>query len=183
MNYTYPHTIDNGSGEELTFLKLVQTESGQMLHVENRVQPGSGPPMHIHWLQDESLTIVQGKLGAQVTGRTATFHGPGETVTFQRGVAHRFWNAGDDVLICNGWVTPANNLVYFLTKIFESTKSNGSHRPSTFDGAFLQTKYQSEFDLVDIPAFVKKVVFPAVVVSGKLFGKHRKFADAPEAIK
>lgn len=183
MNYKYPHTINNGAGEELTFVRLVRSENGEMLEVENRVQPGSGPPMHIHRLQDESITVVAGKLGAQVAGRSATFHGPGETITFYRGVAHRFWNAGEDVLICKGWVTPAHNLVYFLTRIYESTKANGSHRPSTFDGAYLQMKYRSEFDLVEIPDFVKKVMFPVVVAFGKLFGKHRKFADAPPAIK
>lgn len=183
MTYTYPHTINNGSGEEITFVRLVRSEHGEMLEVENSVQPGSGPPMHVHWLQDESLTIVQGKLGAQVAGQSATFHGPGETVTFHKGVAHRFWNAGDNVLTCRGWVTPAHNLVYFLTKIFESTKANRSHRPAAFDGAWLQMKYQSEFDMVDIPVFVKKVVFPIVVITGKLFGKHRKFADAPEPVR
>jgi quercetin dioxygenase-like cupin family protein len=183
MTYTYPHTIENGSGEELTFLKLVQRESGELLEVENKVQPGSGPPMHIHWLQEESLTVVQGKLGAEIPGQPATFHGPGEIITFHRGVAHRFWNAGDEVLICKGWVTPPNNLVYFLSKIYESTKANGGHRPSAFDGAFLQTKYQSEFDMVGIPKFVKKVVFPIVLALGKLMGKHRKFADAPQPVR
>lgn len=183
MSYTYPHTIDNGSGEVLTFVRLVRGERGEMLEVENKVQPGSGPPMHIHWLQDESITVVKGKLGAQIAGQSVTFHGPGETITFHRGVAHRFWNAGDDVLFCKGWVTPAHNLVYFLTKIYESTKTNGNHRPSAFDGAFLQLKYQSEFDLVEIPTFVKKVMFPILVVFGKLLGKHRKFADAPPPIR
>jgi quercetin dioxygenase-like cupin family protein len=179
MKYTYPHTIDNGSGEELTFVKLVENEAGGLLEVENKVQPGSGPPMHIHWLQDESLTVVQGKIGAQVAGQPATFHGPGETITFLRGVAHKFWNAGEEVLICKGWVSPANNLVYFLSEIYRSVKANGGHRPSAFDGAYLQTKYRSEFDMVEIPPFVKKFIFPVIVALGKLKGEHRKFADAP----
>src|SRR5689334_8608249 len=162
--YSFPHTIDNGHGEQLTFLKLVETENGELLEVENKVKPGAGPPMHVHHVQDESLTIIQGRLGAQIAGQQPTFHGPGETITFKRGVPHKFWNAGEDMLYCKGWISPANNIVYFLTEIFRSTKLNGAHRPSMFDGAFLQTRFRSEFDLVEIPAFVKTVIFPIILV-------------------
>jgi quercetin dioxygenase-like cupin family protein len=183
MKYTYPHVIENGAGEQLTFVKFVPNDQGGQLEIENRVQPGAGPPMHVHFLQDEALTVVKGKIGAQVAGQPATFHGPGETVTFKRGVAHRFWNAGNEVMICRGWVSPAHNLEYFLTEIYNSTKANGGTKPSAFDGAFLQNKYKSEFDLVEIPGFVKKVVFPLILSIGKLTGKHRKFDGAPEAVK
>lgn len=179
MKYSYPHTITNGGGEELTFVNLIENESGGMLEVENRVQPGSGPPMHVHHLQEESLTIVQGLMAAKILGKETTFHGPGETVTFKRGVPHRFWNAGTDDLVCKGWVTPAHNVEYFLTEIFASTAANGGNRPSFFDGAYLQMKYQSEFDMPEIPGLVKKIIFPLVVGTGRLLGKHKKFANAP----
>ena len=130
--------------------------------------------MHVHHMQDESLTVVNGRIAAQVLGQQPTFHGSGETVTFERGVAHRFWNAGDEILICRGVVNPAYSLETFLTEIFNSTKANGK-RPSTFDAAYLQNKYKSEFELLAIPVFVKKVIFPVVLIFGRLLGKHRKF--------
>jgi quercetin dioxygenase-like cupin family protein len=182
MKYSYPHTIDNGHGEKLTFLSFIEDADGGKLEVENHVQPGAGPPMHIHMVQDESLTVIQGKIGAQVAGEEPTFHGPGETVTFLRGVAHRFWNAGDDVLICRGWAKPAYNLEYFLTQIYTSTKENGGRGPSIFDGAYLQTKYASEFELVTIPMFVKKFIFPIVVFIGQITGKYSKFEGAPQPV-
>ena len=44
-----PPTIDNGEGELLTFLGVRYDAGGrEVLEVENRVQPGSGPPMHAH---------------------------------------------------------------------------------------------------------------------------------------
>jgi mannose-6-phosphate isomerase-like protein (cupin superfamily) len=178
MRYTYPHKIDNGFGEELTFVQFVENENGGMLEIENRVQPGAGPPMHLHHKQDESLTVIQGKIAAHVLGHEPTFHGPGETVTFKKGVPHRFWNAGDEILICHGWASPAYNMEYFLTEIFNSAKTNGG-KPSPFDGAYLQTKYKSEFDLLEIPAFVKNFVFPVVVALGRVAGKYRKYEDGP----
>ena len=38
--YTYPHTIDNGAGERLTFLRRVPGVAGDRLEVENVVAPG-----------------------------------------------------------------------------------------------------------------------------------------------
>lgn len=183
MTYTFPHTIENGGGEELTFVRLIENASGGILEVENKIQPGAGPPMHIHWLQDESITVVKGRIGVHVAGQEPAFHGPGESVTFQKGVAHRFWNAGEETLICKGWVSPANNLVFFLTEIYRSVKANGGHRPSPFDGAYLQTKYSTEFDMTEIPLFVKNVIFPIVLMLGKLTGQYKKFDHAPEPIR
>ena len=183
MKYSYPHTIDNGHGEELTFVKRINNENGGLLEVENKLQPGAGPPMHVHHLQDESLTVIQGKLGVQLAGQDPTYHIAGETITFKKGTAHRFWNAGQDILLCKGWVSPPHNLEYFLTEIYRSTKLNGAHRPSLFDGAYLQTKYKSEFDMLEIPAFVKKVIFPLVIMIGKVTGRHRRFIDAPEPVR
>lgn len=179
MTYPYPHTIDSGSGEEITFVRLVRDEEGEWLHIRNQVSPGAGPPMHVHHMQDESLTVIQGKIGTQIEGQEPRFYGPGQTALFKRGEVHRFWNAGDDVLICEGWAKPAYNLEYFLTEIYKSTKGNGGKGPAAFDGAWLLKKYKTEFDLLAVPEFVKKVIFPVILFFGKLRGKHKKFKGAP----
>jgi len=65
VRYSYPHTIDNGGGERLTFLRRVQGPYGERLEVDNTVAPGAGPPMHSHRYQTEALTVVQGRIGYQ----------------------------------------------------------------------------------------------------------------------
>ena len=92
--YTYPHTIDNGAGERLTFLRRVPGSAGDRLEVENVVKPGAGPPMHVHYYQEEALTVQQGRIGYQRPGEPPQFAGPGESVAFKAGEPHRFWNAG-----------------------------------------------------------------------------------------
>ncbi len=181
--FTYPHTIENGAGEKLTFVRRATDASGEYLEVENLVQPNSGPPMHIHHRQSESLTVVKGKIGIQYLGGEEKFFGEGETITFNPGEAHRFWNAGNEPLVCKGSVRPVDNIEYFLTEIYKSTKENGGKKPGNFDGAYLLTKYKSEFDLCEVPTFVKKVIFPLTLFFGKLSGKHKKFREAPEPIK
>lgn len=181
--FTYPHTIDNGAGESLTFLRKVPGTRGERLLVENVVGPGSGPPMHVHHHQEEALTVVQGRIGWQRQGESAQFAGPGETVTFRAGEAHKFWNAGEDHLLCTGYIEPADNIEYFLGAIYESQKRTGGSRPDTFDAAYLARRYRSEFAIVEIPALVQRFVFPVQVAIGTLLGRYKKYAHAPEPVR
>ena len=175
----YPHTIDNGAGERITFLRRIPGRAGDRLEVENIVTPGAGPPMHIHRHQEEALTVEEGRIGYQCLGEPPQFAGPGETVAFKAGVAHRFWNAGEGNLRCTGYIEPADNVEYFLTELYASTKRNGGTRPDPFDAAFLVRRYRSEFAMVGIPVAVQRFVFPIQVAIGRLLGKYRRYADAP----
>lgn len=179
MAYKYPHVIKNSTGEELIFESL----EGDKLLVTNSVIPKSGPPMHTHFKQDECLTVVNGKIGYQILGEEPKYAGPGETVLFKRGVPHKFWNAGDDILTCTGWIAPAHNIVFFLSAIFEAQKKSGKGKPEMFDTAYLMTRYSSEFDMAEIPTFVKKIILPIVCFIGKLLGKYKHFEGAPVPIK
>jgi quercetin dioxygenase-like cupin family protein len=183
MKRSYPWTIDNGGGERLTFLRRVPGRHGDRLEVENVVSPGAGPPMHVHYFQDEALTVQEGRIAYQRPGEPAQFAGPGETVTFVAGDAHKFWNPGDTDLRCTGYIEPADNIEFFLSAIFESTRRGGGKRADPFEAAYLITRYRSEFALLDVPAVVQRVVFPVQVALGTLLGKYQRYADAPAPIR
>ena len=40
---TYPHVIDNGAGERLTFTRCSAGPAGERLEIETVVAPGAGP--------------------------------------------------------------------------------------------------------------------------------------------
>ncbi len=181
--HVYPRTIDNGAGERITFLRRIRGTSGDRLEAENIVGPGSGPPMHAHLHQVEVLTVQEGRIGYQRAGEPPQFAGPGETVAFKAGEAHRFWNPGEGELRCIGYVEPADNVEYFLTELFASTKRNGGARPDPFDAAFLITRYRPEFAMLAIPAAVQRIVFPIQVALGRLLGKYARYADAPAPVR
>jgi quercetin dioxygenase-like cupin family protein len=181
--FIYPHTIDNGAGEVLTFVRRVPGVRGERLEVENLVKPGSGPPMHVHHYQEEALTVVEGRLAYQRPGEPARFAGSGENVAFRAGEAHRFWNAGDDDLRCMGYIEPADNIEYFLGQLYDSMKRSGRPRPGLLDAAYLLTRYRSEFAMLDIPAPVQRFVFPVLIGAGRLLGRFRRYEDAPEPVR
>ncbi|MBK6785580.1 MAG: cupin domain-containing protein [Saprospiraceae bacterium] len=179
MKYPFklPHTITNINGEELTFYSIVEEDGVEKILVKNKIAPKAGPPFHVHFKQDESLTVKKGKMRYQIAGKPEQYLTEGESVVFQKGQMHRFWNAGDDIMECEGWVKPANSLDYFLTGIYNSMNKAGKPEGNPFDSAYLITRYKSEYDLKDIPPFVKKVIFPIIVVVGKLLGKYKHFKN------
>ncbi len=180
MEIKYPVVLDNGLGEKLIFHSVVNESDGEKVIGENFVKPGSGPIMHTHLLQDESLTVISGEMSYQVLGEEPQVARAGDTALFKRGVAHRFWNSGDTELNCSAWIKPAHNIVFYLGAIFEAQKKSGKHQPDIFDIAYLVTRYKSEYDLPEMPFFVKRVMIPVVCLTGKIFGKYSHFKDAPE---
>ena len=139
--------------------------------------------MHTHFLQDECLKVVKGKMGYQTLGEEEKFAEAGEEILFKRGVPHRFWNAGDEVLNCVGWVDPPNTLVFYLKSLYAAIDKGKDGRPENFDSAYLMTRYKSEYDVPEIPGFVKKVIIPITFLMGKLTGKYKHFEGAPEPIR
>jgi len=181
MSITLPITIESITGEKLTFLRIVTRDGIEYLEGENEVQPNAGPPMHVHYKQDESFMVISGKLGYQDLGGEKKYAGPGETVLFKAGTPHKFWNAGKDLLYYSGYVSPAGNLAYFLSQIYKSINENGG-KPGMYDIAFLLNRYKSEFGMVEIPSIVQKTLFPLILFFGNLRGKNKKFMDAPLAM-
>lgn len=183
MRITYPHTIENCLGEKIIFHSINHEPGGDKVIVENFVKPGCGPVMHTHLLQDECLTVVKGRIGYQVPGGEERFAREGDTLFFERGTPHRFWNAGNDILNCKGWIKPANSIVFFLTALYDAQNKSGNAQPEKFDAAYLMTRYKNEYDIPGIPGFVKKIIIPITYRVGQLLGKYKKFEDAPEPVK
>jgi quercetin dioxygenase-like cupin family protein len=145
MPGSYPRTIDNGVGERFTFIGLRTDPDGrEYLDVRSEVSPGAGPPMHVHNLQTESVTVDEGRIGYAIANGPEQFTGPGETVQFRPGEAHRFCNAGAQSARIHGWVSPPHNFEYYLTQTFDSMKRTGK-TSNPLDMAFLLGRYRSEF--------------------------------------
>jgi quercetin dioxygenase-like cupin family protein len=182
MKINYPHTIENCTGEKIIFHRVEKDPDGDRVIVENFVAPGHGPLMHTHFLQDEALTVVKGKIGYQVLGQEEHYAGEGETILFKRGVPHRFWNAGPEILSCTGWIKPANTIVFFLSAIYAAQNKSGKAQPEAFDSAYLLTRYAKEYDIQGIPKFVRKIIIPITYIIGRILGKYKHFKDAPAPV-
>ena len=180
MQLKLPHTITS-AGEKITITRSFMNDGVETLECDVEVQPKAGPPMHTHHRQDESFTVISGIMAYQIMGEEVKYAYPGDYVMIKRGLPHKFWNAGNDVLKCKGYITPPENFVYFLTELYKSINANNG-RPAMYDGAFLLSRYKTEFAMLEIPAFVQKVIFPVVLFFGNLGGKGKKYSNAPVTV-
>ena len=179
MQVKYPYTIENCLGEKIVFKAVETSSGGDRVLIEAFCNPKAGPAMHTHFKQDEELTVVSGLMGYQILGQQPAFAGVGDTVLFKRGMPHKFWSEGGEQLHCTGWVQPVNSFVYFLSALYAAQNKSGKAEPDRFDGAYLLTKYASEYDMPEIPSIVKKVIFPLTVLVGRLLRKYKHFQDPP----
>ena len=109
-----PKIVPAGEGflavnpSEKAWIKLSSAETGgQFIFVEIEVQPGFGPPYHVHDREDELFYIVSGQVEFVIDGQRVVA-GPGDTVFGVRGVPHRFRGAGDGPARMTVMVTGTN---------------------------------------------------------------------------
>ena len=107
-------------GEAVQLLKLGvrfmidgETTDGAFSLVEHPLPPRAlGSPVHTHRNEDEYSYVLEGRVGVQL-GDDVLEAGPGELVFKPRGVAHAFWNAGDEPARLLELISPAGFENYF----------------------------------------------------------------------
>src|SRR4029453_7896909 len=71
-----------------------------------------GAPLHTHHNEDEYSYVLEGRFGIQL-GNQVLEAGPGDLLFKPRGVAHAFWNAGDEPARLLELISPAGFEQYF----------------------------------------------------------------------
>src|SRR3954469_10248641 len=97
------HLVGAAAGPQVRFqgfgtryVVSAEQTGGAFAMVEHDLAPRTlGAPMHTHAREDEISHVTAGRLGVQI-GDEVLEAGPGETVVKPRGIAHAFWNPGED---------------------------------------------------------------------------------------
>ena len=98
------------NGEVLLIRRMLDAEGQVILALDGTLPPGTnGPPLHVHFREHEEGIVKAGTLGAQV-GTEKIVVCTGGTAILPKGVRHRWWNAGDDLLEFSGHAVPAVDL-------------------------------------------------------------------------
>jgi quercetin dioxygenase-like cupin family protein len=160
------------TGEQLQ-LRRVLRDGEMCLELKGTLPPNQdGPPLHIHFNEDEEGTVVAGTLAAEVDGvevRVAT----GGTAKLPMGSTHRWWNGGHDTLRFEGMAKPVVDLDMYLSGAFEIMNSGPARRPPLFYIAHLAWRHRKTQTVLIAPRWIQAVLFPTVVLVGTLLGRYR----------
>jgi quercetin dioxygenase-like cupin family protein len=114
------HLLGPDQGEAVRLLALGvrflidgERTGGAFSLVEHPLPPRAlGSPLHTHHNEDEYSYVLEGRFGVQL-GKEVLEAGPGDLLVKPRGVAHAFWNAGDEPARLLELISPAGFENYF----------------------------------------------------------------------
>ena len=161
------------TGEILRMRRIADSKGQPVLTIDGTLPAGAnGPPPHVHFLLREEGVVKTGTLGARV-GKEKLILPAGSSAVFPAGVVHSWWNAGDNLLEFCGQVVPAGDLDCFLQAIFAVVNASSSGRPSIFYIAHVLWRHRKTQAIVVPPEFVQQIVFPLILLLGRVLGKYR----------
>lgn len=184
-------TVTNRHTGEVLNLRRIRRNGEVWLALSGTLPPHQqGPPMHIHFAEDEEGAVTSGTLSFIVDGREGAARA-GESTTIPRGKPHRWWNAGDVPLAFHGYAKPAVDLDTYLQAVFDVINAGPPGRPPLFYMAHVALRHRETQTVLVMPPPIQALVFRLAVALGTLLGKYRgtdwpgcpaRFRPAPEDI-
>jgi mannose-6-phosphate isomerase-like protein (cupin superfamily) len=171
---TTPHLrLENRHTGELLIIRRVDRDGDPILELRGSLPPHrEGPPMHVHYLEDEEGLVTTGTLSADVGGRRVHAR-VGEKVQLPRGVPHRWWNGGEDLLEFEGSVHPIADFDRYVQAVFEVMNAGAPNRPPLFYLAHAALRHRQTQAAMVMPPALQAVLFRVVVAVGTLLGRYR----------
>jgi quercetin dioxygenase-like cupin family protein len=173
-------TIENPvTGEHITFLKTTAQTGGDSLLFECRVEPGKAHlAPHLHTIQTERFTMLEGKLGAKVGDEVYTLL-PGQSLTLPAKVVHQWWNATEEDVRFQVEVTPARNLEATLEAICGMAQAGKLTKQAMPRNPFRLAQFGklSETYLPVIPVWMQEIGLTMGSALGRLLGYDPSFSS------
>ena len=163
---------------ERAITRVGEEESGGELAIADLyVSPGGAVAgEHTHPGIEEVFTVVRGRVGFRVDGREGVA-GPGQRLVVPPGVAHYWWNAGNEeahvVVELRGERRLLEGFVTMLSNIFglaRDGKTDAKGRPHLLQAALLARQFDEVIRFVEPPRAAQKILFGALAPVARLLG-------------
>jgi mannose-6-phosphate isomerase-like protein (cupin superfamily) len=166
-------TLKNRHTGEMLNIRRVRRDGQSWIALSGTLPPHQeGPPMHVHFVEDEEGYVTSGTLSYVVNGREGRARA-GESTTIPMGAPHRWWNAGEDLLAFHGVAKPAVDLDRYLQAIFDVINAGPPGRPPLFYLAHVALRHRRTQAVLVMPGPIQAALFRLVVAVGTVLGKYR----------
>ncbi len=164
---TNPHT-----GDSYEFLETAKDTQGKSVTIKFTLHSkGKLVPAHIHLLQDETFTVIAGKLTCLSDGVKKIIPA-GEAITLSKGKPHNHYNMEDTPLVMLHTVTPALDFDLFIENLIGLTIDGKSKqgKPKFFQQMATFKYLDSKARLANVSMGFQNFLIATMAPVGRLLG-------------
>lgn len=166
--------LENPVTGEWTVVRLGTEESEDgLLVAELVVKPGGAVVgEHVHPAIEEWFTVMSGRAGFRLDGRESIAR-IGERLHVPAGMAHDWWNAGDEEARVIVEIKPAERFEIMVANLFglaRDGKTNAKGMPNLFQAAVFVREFEDVLYFTKPPRSVQKILFGVLAPIAKLLG-------------
>jgi quercetin dioxygenase-like cupin family protein len=153
---------------------------GELLVVEVFVEPGGAVTgEHVHPVTEESFTVLSGRVGFRLDGRESIAE-LGQHLHVPAGMAHDWWNAGEEEARIVVEISPADRFEVVITNLFglaRDGKTNSKGVPNFLQVALFAREFEDVLYFTKPPRVVQKVLFAILAPVARLLGYRGSYPE------
>jgi quercetin dioxygenase-like cupin family protein len=169
------------SGDVYEFIETSAETNGKHLLLKVTLKAkGEYVPNHIHVLQDETFTVLKGKLTYMINGKKMVLN-EGESISLPKGIAHNHYNGDDEPVEIYHKVEPALDFELIIENLIGLSKDgklkNG--KAGLLQELVTLRYLDSKAFLSDMPLGAQKFLMKTVAPIARAFGyraSYKKYA-------
>jgi quercetin dioxygenase-like cupin family protein len=166
-------TIENPvTGERIVVRVGTEDSGGELLAVDAYVRPGGAVTgEHVHPAIEERFTVVRGRVGFRIEGRESIAE-LGRPLHVPPGVAHDWWNAGEEEAHIRVEIRPDNRFEEMAVNLFglaQDGKTNSKGMPNLLQAAIFAREFSDVLYFTKPPLLVQRLLFGALAAIAGLW--------------
>jgi len=168
------------TGERVVIRVGTDETAGERLVADLFIRPGGRVVgEHYHPIIRERFTAVRGRVGVRVDGKERIAQ-PGAVIDVAPGLAHDWWNAGDDEAHVIVEVQPAARFVAAVLNTFglaQDGKTNAAGMPNLLQLAVFAQEFDDVMRFTRPPRIVQRVLFGLLAPIARLAGYRGSYPE------
>jgi len=161
------------TGERAVVRVGTEDSGGDLLVCDVYVRPGGRVAAeHVHPTIEEWFTVVSGRVGFRLDGRE-TVAQLGQRLHVPAGMAHDWWNAGEDEAHIVVEITPATRFEEAISNTWGLAldgKTNARGMPNLLQLALLAREFEDVLYFTKPPRVLQKILFGILAPVARLLG-------------
>jgi quercetin dioxygenase-like cupin family protein len=168
------------TGERAVIRIGTEETGGELLVADLYIRPG-GAVMgeHLHPAIEERFTVLGGQVGFRISGRAAVAE-PGVTLVAPPGVAHDWWNSGQDEALVRVEIRPAARFEAMILNAFglaQDGKVDRRGMPNFLQLAVFAREFDDVIRFTWPPKIVQRVLFGLLAPLARLLGYRGSYPE------